>query len=306
MDIFKKGSTKHLSDEELLDLIKTCGGLRATARFLSVDHSAIQGRLNRMGVSFDDVMSQYQDEIAPKQENAGISGDCIITADYHNPFCSLRWVERAIGMGKREKINQLVCAGDFFDMDRLSWWLRQSRAEEIAVPLGKELSFAEMVLERFETQFDRIIMIGGNHWKRLLKQITYSVPTNRLMGLVGRKDDSRYVYTGLFEWTLLDEKIRITHPGKARKLDYTLARDLSILYPNQWLVVAHRHRTNEGFTPDGRPMWEIGWMGDTERMRYIQHVDSTYYNWVNGFMVYKDGAIRNLTEFNYDWSKIDK
>ena len=59
-----------------------------------------------------------------------------------------------------------------------------------------------------------------------------------------------------------------------------------------------------GFTPDGRPMIEIGWMGDVNRMRYYQHIDTSYYNWVNGFAVYKDSVLQNLFEYNFDWKSL--
>lgn len=287
--------------QELKELIKDYGGIRPVARYLKVSHSAIYGHLDQHGLTLGDVMQEYQQEIAPLVTRESIYGDAIIIADCHNPFISLKWLDRVLYVAAKEHIHQLISAGDFFDFDRLSWWLQVMQAEDIAVKLEDELNLSEMVLERLEKQFTTIWMIGGNHWKRLLKKITYSISNKRLLGLVGRKDDPRYKDTGLFEWTLLDDKVRITHPAKARKLDYTLARDLSILHPSQWMLVAHRHRANEGFTPDGRPMWEIGWLGDVERMRYIQHVDSTYYNWINGFAFWKDGKLRNLTEFNYDW-----
>ena len=134
--------------------------------------------------------------------------------------------------------------------------------------------------------------------------VSTTISNDRIMGLVGRKADSRYKVYGAFDWVLIDDKVRVTHPGKARKMDYTLARDLSILYPDQWLVVAHRHRVNEGFTPDGkRPFCEVGWMGDVDRMRYVQHVDSAYYRWVNSFCLYANGKLKNLTEYNYDWDE---
>jgi len=302
-----KGIISSLPLEEIKDTIKIQGGLRPAARFYGVDHTTIADRLAIEGLCYQDLLFEYQQEIAPiltKRES--IMGDAVIIADCHCPFVSLKWINRAVHIGKSLGITQLISAGDFFDFDRLSYWVRLTKAEDTAVPLGDELAFSEGVLETLESQFTTIHMIGGNHWKRLLTNITFSVSTDRLMGLVGRKYDPRYHHTGLFEWTLLDNKIRITHPAKSRKLDYTLARDLSILYPEQWMVVAHRHRSNEGFTPDGRPMWEIGWMGDTDRMKYVTYVDSTYYKWINGMAYYKNGAFRALTEYNYDWEEVDR
>lgn len=300
------GGINKLTIKELKEAIKNCGGIRAAGRFLKIDHSSIIERLAKEGLTYKDLMSEYQNEIAPELKNdIDIKGDCIITCDYHIPFVSLKWVNRVVEMGRISNINQLIIVGDFFDFDRLSYWIKQSNAEETAVPLGEELSLAEMVIEQLEEQYSIIHMLGGNHWRRLLRMISFTVPSSKLMGLVGRHNDPRYKVYNSFDWATIDGKIRVTHPARARKLDYTLARDLSILYPNQWLMVAHRHRVNEGFTPDGRPQWEVGWLGDVDRMRYVTYVDNTYYKWVQGFSIYKDGVVRNLTEYNYDWSEID-
>lgn len=288
--------------EEIKDLIKAAGGIFPASRILSVSHSTIYNRLNVAGITLDDIMMEYQREIAPAIiDNDKLTGDYIISADYHSPFISMLWLNRLLNVAKKENIKQLVIGGDFGDIDRLSWWLRQKQAEDIAVKLDDELAFTEMVLEKLFEWFERIDIIGGNHWLRLLGAVTFSVSAKRLMGLVGQKDNPKLHFHGLFNWLLIDSKVRVTHPAKARKLDYTLARDLSILHPDQWIVVTHRHRASEAFTPDGRPIMEIGWMGDVERMRYIRYTDSTYYNWVNSFGVYKDGVMRNLTEYNYSW-----
>lgn len=292
-----------LTDDEVKQLILDSGGMNAAARVMRCSRSTLSDRLMRMGLTSRDIMQEKQDEIAPDllEDQVKIEGDCIITADYHSPFASLTWLDRSIQVGKKERIKQLVIVGDFLDFDRLSYWLKQSNAEDIAVSLEDELSFTEMIMDKLETQFNKIHLLGGNHWLRLLKSLSFSISNKRVLGLLGRKDDARWVTHGLFNWSLIDNKIRVTHPQRARKLDYTLARDLSILHTDQWILVAHRHRSNTGFTPDGRPMWEIGWMGDVNRMRYIQHTDSTYYTWTPGFAYYKDGKVYNLTEFNYPW-----
>ncbi len=293
--------------EEMKNCIISCGGIKLAAQTLGVKPEAIKNKIYSSGTSLTEIMYEYQQKIAPIQKQAEMmTGDCVITADYHCPFVSIKWVDRVVEVGKREKIKQLLIAGDFFDFDRLSWWLKAANAEDMAVPLDDELNLASMVLEKLEKQYSTIYFMGGNHWLRLLKNITFSVPSKKLLGLVNRANDSKYKINEYFDWILIDDKVRVTHPGKARRSDYTLSRDLSYIHPNQWLVVAHRHRVNDGFTPSGNPMLEIGWLGDTERMRYIQHTDSTYYNWVNGFCYYKNGILRNLTEFNTDWSEIDK
>ena len=295
----------HLGIDQLKELIWESGGIRKAAKILKCSHTSILSKLTRSGLSYNDILTEYQDKIAPdwSQQVTKVYGDCMIAADFHIPFHSIIWVDRLIKIAQKENIKQIIIAGDFVDLDRLSFWITQSTAEDIAVKLEDEFAMAELVLDKMEEQFNKFYFIGGNHWLRLLKHITYSIKSKRLLGLVGRKDDRRYEFAELFDWLILNDKIRITHPRKGRKLDYTLARDISILFPEQTIIVTHRHRSLEGFTPSGSPMYEIGWMGDTNRMRYVYLTDSTYFRWINGFASCKNNIVRLYTEYNYDWEK---
>jgi len=293
----------NLSNDEFIAILGAAGGVRAAAKILRCSHTGIVDQLVARNLSWADILVRYQEQIVPNWEIVKAYGDIAITADYHVPFTNLLWVRRLLKVCKEENIKQLIIGGDFFDFDRLSYWIKRSQAEDITVSLEEEFAFAEMLLEGMETQFERIYFLGGNHWLRLLSAVHYSISSERLLGLVGRKDDPRYIFTGLFDWMLLDDKLRISHPRKGRKLDYTLARDISVIHPDQWVVITHRHRNLEGHAPDGRPMFEIGWMGDATKLRYLYLTDTTYYKAQNGFAIYKNGRIRLYTDYNYNWEE---
>lgn len=281
---------KNITLKEVKRVFFSTGTINATANQLNVSREVINLILKKNNLTCEDLLQEYQDIIAPDQITPlRVYGDCIIIADAHIPFIDLRWMKIAINTAKHFGIQQIVIGGDFFDFDRLSWWVKQSNASDIATPLQDELNLAEGVLNILEKQFNSFYFLGGNHWRnRLLSTIGYSIKSDRLLGLVGKFRDPRYKFSEHLDWLLIDDKIRVTHPGKARKLDGTLSRDIGIKFPAQIMVIAHRHRAFAGHTPDGRPSIEIGWMGDKTRMRYIQTVDSSYYEWVNGFLVYVD------------------
>ena len=304
----KKKKPLFNSVEEVLEGIKALGSVRAFARMKGCHHSTVLDFLGRRGITGKDILSSIQDGIAPKLStdilNLSSEGGVMIQADHHCPFINLLWHERGMKYAKKFGIKKLVIGGDFLDFDRLSWWLRQVNAVDIAVGLEEELSFAEMIIQEYLNYFEEIYFIGGNHWDRLLKHITRSITNERLLRLVGVFDTERVKFARSHEWLLIDNKVRVTHPHSMRKVDGTLVRDIAIKYPDQWVVVSHRHRGTSMFTPDGRPAIEIGLMGDIERIRYYQRVDTTYYNWVNGFAVYKDGVLQNLFEYNFDWKSL--
>ena len=309
MELGKGRKSKDINVEDIFKGVKTFGNIRAYARSINVSQSFVVDRLRKHKIDYHTILQRYQNEIAPDLTSNILrvnSGDGImIQADHHCPFLSLEWHYRALKYAKKHKIKKLVIGGDFFDFDRLSWWLKVANASDIAVELEEELSFSEMILNELNKQFNEIYFLGGNHWRnRLMSAMTYSIKTNRLFGLVGQKDNPNYHFSEHYDWLLIDDKLRVTHPRKARKLDGTLARDIAIKFPAQWVIVAHRHRVFSGFTPDGRPSTEIGWMGDTNRMCYYQHVDTSYYNWINGFCVWQDSTLKNLFEYNYDWKSL--
>jgi len=291
--------------EELKEFILEYG-VRGTARILRTTHTYILHALSDKGYTYQTLLREYQDEIAKKQKPTLISGPCMIASDFHAPFTSIKWTERLIKVGKREHVKKIVIAGDFFDFDKLSWWAREAHQLEQTVDLEDELCFAERILDWLEEAFLEFWWLGGNHWFRLLRLISSTIKSERILGLVGRWQSEKHHFIEYFGWLIIDHKVRVTHPRRLRrKLDLTLSRDLSIKYPDQIIVVAHRHRGAEGFSPNGRPMLELGWMGDNERMRYYMHEDSAYYSWTNSFAMWKDGRLRHFTEYSYDWAKID-
>jgi len=292
-----------LTSGEIIEGLKTFGGVRAFARNQRIDHSTVLDYIAKYNIDHHKLFQNWQDRIAPDQDKYLLkpTGDAIIVADEHCPFTDLKWVKRAVAKGKELGITQLVEGGDITDFDRLSYWARVSNLTDYTVALEDEFTMLEEILAIYEEQFDKIWILPGNHWLRLLQNITGSVNSQRLLGLVGKFGDKRYHFSEFHHWLLLDDKVRVTHPMKARKADGTLAKDISILHPEQWIVVSHRHRGIEGFTPDGRPMLEIGWMADVKRMRYVQHRDSTYFQWVNGFGAYFKGKLMNYTEYNTLW-----
>lgn len=294
--------------EEIKEGLKVFGSLRKFATHKGVSIFAVLNNLRRQGYDYQRLVAEIQNEIAPDitEDIINVDGDggVLIMADNHCPFISLEWHNRAIKYARKYKIKKLVIGGDFWDFDRLSFWLRQANAIDMGVALEDELSFSEIIVNDLLNNFNEIYILGGNHWRRLLNHITYSIRNERLMRLAGFNDLKKVRFSTHYDWLLIDNKVRVTHPKHARKMDGTLARDIAIKNPNQWIVVTHRHRGMYGFTPDGRPMIEIGWLGDVNRMRYYQHIDTAYYNWVNGFAVYQNGILQNLFEYNFDWSSL--
>lgn len=303
-----KNAPKNFDIDKVVENIKTFGSLRACARYMNCEPQVISKILDKHKIDYRTLIQDYQDIIAPDLRKNILKVDSkngiIISADYHSPFNSNLWLDRMLKLAKKRDINRLVIGGDFCDFDRLSWWVKRSNSEDLAVPLEKELSYTENILERLDEVFDEIYFLGGNHWLRLMQNITFSISMRRLMGLLDRKDNNNYHFSENYQWLLIDNRLRVTHPFKSRKLDGTLARDIGILHPDQIMIIAHRHRYFSGFTPDGRPSVELGWMGDVNRMQYVQHVDSSYYNWVNGFCVWQDNVLENLCEYNYNWKNL--
>lgn len=304
-----KWDANKMDKDKVIDGILAFGSVRAYANHLGCHHSSVLDYLERNGIKIRDILSRVQDTIAPQLDdkviNVDSTGGVMIQADHHCPFLDVKWHVRGLLYAEKYGIKKLVIAGDFLDFDRLSWWAKEANSTDVTVTLEEELSFAELVMKELLETFEHIYIIGGNHWNRLLRHVTYTVENTRLMRLIGVMNNDKITFSDIHNWLLIDEKVRVTHPRGARKADGTLARDLSIKYPGQWLVVAHRHRGFSGFTPSGQPMIEIGMMADAKRIRYSCTTDNTYYVACNGFAVYNKGVLKNLFEYNYEWEELE-
>ena len=100
-----------------------------------------------------------------------ISGDAIITGDWHIPQHSEKILTKVLQTAKDYGIKTLVLNGDTLNMDSFSSFARKQADATWAV----EQDSARKFFKRICKVFDRIICIIGNHEKRIERKTDYHI-----------------------------------------------------------------------------------------------------------------------------------
>lgn len=230
--------------------------------------------LDRISGSIDSM----HEEIAPKfLDYLKLTGDAIISSDWHIPFYSKIWAEKIIQYAKKYEIRTHIIAGDYFDQYMYSVFDKKHPFNN-----EKELELAEKICDKNETVFDKIYLVTGNHEERFFKSNKYQINQNRFLRMMGR-DLNKYVYSP-YHYLILDNW-RITHPGAYRQTKLSIASSLADKFRMN-VLQAHAHFGSIGYSKSGYLIGDLGGIFDKERMEYIMEKDSTNPVWNNGFFIY--------------------
>lgn len=227
-----------------------------------------------------------------------LSGDWLITADWHLPFYNRELAEKIIPLCKKHGITKHLIVGDFFDelafskfvdYERLTWAEEKGYAREVG-----EILFAEFNETRF---------LMGNH-------------DNRLFKLMMGKGDPMTVWEEVFlkaandKWVSLynhcfltsgGRRWFITHPDSGGITPAWLKRRKE-KYPDCSIMGAHSHKymNIQDGSADYRLVALPG-MQDNLKIGWKQRRDDTDYLWSMGFAIIRDG-IHHVFDTNWtDW-----
>jgi hypothetical protein len=230
--------------------------------------------------------------------------DFIIISDIeipdHNPLYLLLALYTAMAHG----IKKLVIAGDLIATDQkglVAWvatWVEQGELNyEDAIAL------VVSILREFEKWFDIIIVIEGNHDDRVARATQGQVHFGMLLNGTTKVVYSRYSYLHLNTSRGL---VWIVHPSNFSGDPITLGQKLySNHSPKGHWIVAHCHRRQDGWSPDGE--YEIHALGtgrDPERTKYKATKINTHKAWDTSFLMIKGGYHYPLDLKSTNWCEV--
>lgn len=288
---------KSMSPEKLDDVYWQYDNITQMAIVYGVHRDSVRNllRKNKVGAYSPNALERCQikqDEVAPiLTECLRLTGDWILSADWHIPTHNLEWVSRLIGVARKLKIRKLVIGGDFINFDALSYFYLREGGKQTTVKLESEYEEAEGVMDVLETWFDEIVWILGNHEWRFMRVHRWGTKPEKLLSFVNRLCDQRYKISGL-SYLYVDD-IRVTHPQNYRSAKLSMANALSTKFRCP-VVQAHGHFLSLGYSTGGYRIGDTGCLCNPDRTDYIAKADTTHPRWNNGFLVYKDG---NLTAY---------
>ena len=282
-----------LTFEDWKDLLLKYKTIYMIAKHLKVDRSTVRKWLKRyelipLGPLVPGKEArELQEIINPVYDNYfKLTGDACICSDNHIPSCDIKaheyMIKKAIQYLKPPR--KIIIAGDFISFDALSFFARNTLLQEVKV--ADELKLADYILTIIEEAFEEIYIIPGNHMERFFKITRGAFDTDVLLSLMNRFNNKKYHITS-YGYCYLDN-IRVTHPNSYRQQKLSVANDLSLKHECP-IVNAHGHFFSIGKSKNGKhTIIDSGGLFDQERVKYTQMHDTTYPNWNQGFIIYKN------------------
>lgn len=222
-------------------------------------------------------------------------GDVMLTCDWHIPLHKPELINTMIQCAKREGINKLIIAGDYFNMETFSSFLPYQPEASLEL----ERHDGNVVMKTLLRTFDEIDFIWGNHDFRLSRKLGFKKSFEECMqwmlGGLSEKEMEKLRFSELDYMHYYPEgegsgrQFRICHPRDYSKSPLTGAKALSEKHGCS-IFTAHSHHFAIGVAADGYNLLiEGGGFFDKTRTEYIQK-STKHPEWVTGFTFFKDGV----------------
>lgn len=285
----------NLSKEDLEKEYQLCGSVRGIGYKYGLHPDTIRKRMKKLGVAYKNWEEKVKekkntsiqhliDSISPPVEkHLQLTGDWVITSDWHIPAMSVEWFEILKEVSLKQGVQNLIIGGDFLNLDLLSYFW--SERNNINTPsIAKELEVAKMVMRELEAIFKEIVWLIGNHERRFIHTVKYGLEASTMLFLL---EAPIHKYTINNQSFCYLDSIRITHPKTYRQIKLSVSRDLASKY-NCPVLQAHGHFFSLGYSRGGHLIGDTGGLFDPTRIGYLTEADSTHPVWNNGFFVYKN------------------
>lgn len=213
-----------------------------------------------------------------------LTGDWLIVGDVHVPTTDYPLAQRVGKVASKLGIPGLIIAGDLFNFDLFSTYPRVSR-----LPGWKqERDAARQLLKEWLEVFERVVILPGNHDRRIQKWSYGELEEEDIFGMVTSSDKVR---TNAFGWCTIKAKTgvwRVTHPRDYSRKPLNVAGTLAGKF-HQHIISFHEHHLGISWSADSNIIVNGGGLFDPEKMAYTQFEDNTSPFMQRGFVALKDG-----------------
>lgn len=228
-----------------------------------------------------------------------ISGDAVISADYHSPFFSQDLLEKLLCVAKDSLLSPItthIIGGDLFDQYVFAFWDRRNPQ----LQWTEELEITRELCKKLFATFEKTYILPGNHTRRLLRLTSFQLTFQNLMDMLKVPLDN--VILSEHDYCVLNRTWRITHPKSFRQAALSVANELASKY-QQNIIMHHGHFMNLGVDKTGHYIIaDGGGMFDEKFFDYRILEDSTYRAWEPGFFVIKNNKPYIFNEHMTDWN----
>lgn len=235
-------------------------------------------------------------EIKPLQ----LSGDYMIVGDVHVPTTDYRLAQLVARVGKKHLTNpRLIIGGDFFNFDAFSNY----PAVVPSYSWREERKAAECLLSEWLETFTDIVIIMGNHDRRIQRWSMGALEESDIFGMVVSSPKVKVSNVGWLTVTTSQGVYRVTHARNYSVNRLTVADQLAQKF-QQNIIQFHEHHLGLSFDKFGR--WLIvngGGLFDPSQMVYARLDDNKSPAMVPGFVMLKNGVPHLFGDRLTDWAE---
>lgn len=222
-----------------------------------------------------------------------LSGDFMISSDWHVPHFSADMAEKYFAIAKRFGIQQQIIVGDFVNLDSLSDWDKVDHEDT----WKREQAAASRLIEHFGKAFDLTYWIMGNHEVRWMRKLAFQTD---LPDFAAQLIDKAKVGTELicsnYAYAVINDEWRLTHPKSYSRNGGTVPFELTSKY-EQSVIGAHGHHVGVRLGRNNKRVGiDIGGMFDVERIGYVMREDSNHPMWNGGFAMLRNNCCYLFTD----------
>jgi hypothetical protein len=220
-------------------------------------------------------------------------------SDFHCPMQDERWVERLAKVGYHLEIPTLIVGGDVADFDSIS--AHGSDIEQHDINTAVEV--AGQVIRYLKGVFERIVLLPGNHDRRLAKKLDKNLSwENVVRMMVGNMDG---IMATDDDYVLVGDKPGFScgHP-RHFSAKPTGGLHSVALYRQRNVIAAHNHVQGLAIVNNQYVTIDPGCMCRAEATPYYMRSNglSKFQEWTPGFVTVEDNIPTLFGEFITRWS----
>jgi hypothetical protein len=224
------------------------------------------------------IVARLFPEVLTFDQEPHLTGDWMLTADWHIPFVHTENFEYMLKFADHFKIRKLLVIGDFLDQQAFSKFFDMAK-----VPWQVEKETARDVLNYLIQWFDEIVMLMGNHELRYLKALSKaSIPGGDwrdVWDMILHGVNTNKIKITFYPKATINDSWLVCHPSTYRKLAESLPRELATI-EHKNVITTHAHLSSQGFDPSGKLRTvSLGMMGDPKKIGYKNLRVTAHYKW---------------------------
>jgi len=300
----------HSTIDELVHLFKKRGFKRGRVQ---INHAAQRAGLKKSPTGLKRVFQAAHDPTTSVLENMDwipafdkfetvYADGAVICSDMQIPYIDVQLLRKMCLVAGKNRLKKLVIAGDFFNMDMFSPFVKYMRSRLNSDSWSMELEVASETLKLLLGTFEEILVTIGNHDRRILTMLMGRVGLAHIFKWVPAAEAEHRIKVSDYEFSHLisgGSKIRVTHPSKhTSKIPGRVAMELTLKHGVS-VLCAHMHRQCLTSAANGKWCGDLGGLFAENRIEYVSLRESTYGFWNPGFFGIEDGF---PTMFSRDWT----